>query len=122
MGSVILSPPNAILFLMDPDNREVEIPAYIDDHLVASSESCISVGTQVSVDGPTAVTLALGGVAPKHLLLIATVGVFLPMRNLAVVTSEFEVILRQEVAKEVARVSIWVDDGRNPAKVFIGVV
>jgi hypothetical protein len=119
MSSVLLSPPNAMLFLIDPRNKAAEVPPYVDGQLVASTPSCISVGTRASVDGETEVTLTRGDLEPRNLVHVATVNIALPMGNIAVVTSEFEVILREEARKEVEKVSIWVDDGRNPSKVFI---
>ena len=119
MSSVLLSPPSAILFLMDPMNKATEIPPYIDDQLVTSTVSCISVGTQASVDGETEVTLTRGDLEPRNLVRVATVNIALPMGNIAVVTSEFEVILREKATREVEKVSIWVDDDRHPSKVFI---
>ncbi len=118
MNSVVVSPPNAIVFLMDPLNREVDIPEYIDGSLIASTASCVSVGTQAPVDGYTEITLANSQDEPVGLVRLAVFDIACPHGKVAVVTSELDVLLEHVVAKGRVNGSIWIDDEVGPAKVF----
>lgn len=59
MSSVTVGPQNAILFLFDPTDKNVVVPAYVDGELIASTKTCISVGTQAPVDGDAEVSLSV---------------------------------------------------------------
>lgn len=61
MSNMKLEVPNAILFVLEPDNPEVEIPAY--GGLISSTSTCVSVGTLADVDGETEVILDQAPVA-----------------------------------------------------------
>lgn len=121
MSSIVLGPPNAIVFLMDPLNREVDVPGFIDGNLMGFTASCVAVGTQAPVDGDTEIILSDSRDAPDGLVRLGFFDIVLHHRVIAVVTSEFEVLLEREVGKDRVKVSVWVDDGKSPAKVFFGI-
>lgn len=120
MTRTTLSPPNAIVFVMDLTNPDVRIPEYVNGRLVASTESCVSVGTQAEVDGKTTVVLvksiADSNALEKHIFQgkIST-----PGKKIAVVTSDLRKILEVNVAGDETLVNIWVDHNRNPSNVVI---
>jgi hypothetical protein len=64
MNRAVLSPPNAILFVFDPTNKDVVVPPYVDGELTAATANCVSVGTQADVDGDTEVSLETTPVIP----------------------------------------------------------
>jgi hypothetical protein len=121
MSTIKLSPPNAILFVFDVTNKDVNVPQYIDGRLVASNNTCISIGTQAPVDGETTVSLE------KRLQDVATHGphrvfegrVECPGRKIAVTTSELKTVLTWDLEDTSAQVEIWVDDLHNPARVAV---
>jgi hypothetical protein len=51
MKAITIVPPNAVVFLFDPENRSVRVPDTMAGQIVASNDSCLAVGTQASVDG-----------------------------------------------------------------------
>jgi hypothetical protein len=121
MPKTVLSPPNAILFIFDPTNKEVVIPAYLDDELTAATATCVSVGTQADVDGETEVSLDIGGAVPLDLELVFSGAVAAPGGKVAVVTSQFQRALELNVPIGTVEIIIWADDAVNPGRIAINV-
>jgi hypothetical protein len=120
MTSTMISPPNAILLIMDPGNAEAVIPQSMNDGLVAATRSCVVVGTQAFVDGETAVSLCFDWEGPpEDLMRVFDGSVLTPQRKLAVMTSELETVLERDVEQSEVSISIWVDDLKNPARVIV---
>ena len=118
MSSVTISPPNGILFVFDPTNKNVDVPSYVDGELTASTTTCISVGTQAPSDGETTVTLSVSDDPVMGMQHVFS-GVLSTSGTLAVVTAELKKILELTVSKGNIGVSIWVDDLRNPSQIVI---
>ncbi len=121
MPRVVLSPPNAILFVFDPTNNDAVIPPYINGDLTAATDTCVSVGTRAEVDVDTEISLDLGGTAPIDLQQVYFGAIGTPGGKVAVVTSQFQRLLELEVPIGSVAVSIWVDDRRNPARVVVSI-
>ena len=121
MTTVSLSPPNAILFVFDPSHGDVRVPEYIEGRLTAGNETCVSVGTRAEVDGETVVSLGrrrdAGDLTKLEKVFEGRVET--PGRKIAVVTSEFQPILHLAVPDSAAKISIWVDDNRNPGRISV---
>lgn len=116
-----MGPPNAILFVFDPKNKNVVVPLYIDKQLTAATDSCVSVGTQADVDGDTEIHLTSGNVQPSKLIHVFRGRISTPGGSIAIVTSEFQKILELEIRKQHADVDIWADDLRSPSKVIVDI-
>jgi len=121
MDSVITSVHHGIVFILDPRNKEVQIPEYVKNELVAATDSCISVVTQAEVDGEVEITLAFSEAAPSDLIHIARGNIRVPHGTLAVDTADEGILFERDVPKGRATVSIWVDDMKHPMRVFINV-
>lgn len=121
MNSVILAPPHAILFIFDPSNKNADTPEYVDGELTAENHDCISVGTQAYVDGDTSVTLGRRseGIDLTGLSRVFEGRIATPGRKIAIVTSESQSILEQNLDSTEAEVSIWTDDAKNPSRVTV---
>jgi hypothetical protein len=117
MSTVTLSPPNAILFLFDRANKKVRIPTYIEGQLVASNDSCVSVGTQAAVDGDVTVTLEASPPNINELQRLYAGVLNAPSRKLAIVTAEAQTILEIDVGSDRPEIEVWADDQRNPARI-----
>jgi hypothetical protein len=121
MGRAVLSPPNAILFVLDPTNKDTAVPPYVAGELTAATATCVSVGTQADVDGDVDVSLDPASGAPADMQQVFLGVIATPSGKLAVVTSHFQRVLEVDVPSDAAEVSIWADDLRYPAHVAIGV-
>jgi hypothetical protein len=119
MTSVAISPPNAIVFVLDPANKKAVIPEYLAGNLIAATETCVSVGTQDSVDGETQVTLKFDDSTLPFLHPIFSGAVATPNGKIAIVTAELQRVLELDVPTEKVSISIWVDDLQNPARVIV---
>jgi hypothetical protein len=117
----VISPPNAILFVFDPTNKDVLIPSYVDGELTAATETCVSVGTQTEVDGDVEISLAISGAVPLDLQQVFFGTVATPGGKVAVVTSRFQRVLELNVPASAVELSIWTDDLRNPARVVVNI-
>lgn len=113
--------PNAIVFVFDLANKNVQVPEYIDGVLTASNKSCVSVGTQSEVDGE--VTVKLSGRlsdSERDLYEVAFHGAIeTPSKKIAVVTSGLDKILEMDVQSEKTEVVISVDDLSHPGVVLV---
>lgn len=121
MNSIIFSPAHPIVFICDYDNLEAEIPIYDPDSLVSATKTCISVGTQPSVEGDVTVTLAScepGSEEEPYIEVFSGV-VEVPNGQVAIVTSEDEKLLTVDLASTSAAVRIWVDNKVTPRRVWV---
>lgn len=113
--------PNAIIFLYDLANKNVQVPEYVDTTLTAANEGCISVGTQAEVDGE--VTIRLSSQIDKSdkgsCKKIFNGSIDTPGQKLAISTSEDEGILEIDVNNKKTQVSIWADDLDYPSIILI---
>lgn len=123
MTKATLEVPNAILFLLDDSDADVQIPTYIPSKLVSNNLKCISIGTRASVDGEVSILLE------KHLLDETTASlarvfvgtIYAQSRLVSLVTSDARTILEMPIEHDTATVEIWADDERSPATIAIGV-
>jgi hypothetical protein len=121
MDSVVTSVHHGILFLLDPRNRDFQIPDVVKGELVNATDSCISIVTRAEVDGEVEVMLAFSEAAPSDLFHVARGTIRVPHGTLAVDTADEGKLFERDVPKGRVTVSIWVDDSREPTKVFINV-
>ncbi len=116
--------PNAILFVVDPKNRNAHVPTYESGLVYAATESCISIATRADVDGTVTVTLEQSkkdaphnGQRNSYAGMISTLG-----KRLAIVTSALDIVLECNVGTTSTEVIITVDDDTNPSKVHVRVM
>ena len=121
MGTITISPENAILFVFDPASKNVLIPPYVDGELIAANPTCVSIGTQAPVDGETEVTMSLSNAAHPGLHRAFVGRIVTPNGIVAINTASFERVLEFEVAKTSVDLCVWVDDLRNPSQVIVEV-
>ena len=121
MKQALVTLENAILFLLDFSNRDVEVPGYIPGVATAASDSCVSVSTKPQVDGEVTIRLAraFSASAKSRCQQVFSGMISTPSRMLAVVTSEFEKVLEIEVTADIADVRISLDDPANAGLVLI---
>jgi 6-phosphogluconolactonase (cycloisomerase 2 family) len=118
-----LSPPNAILFVLDLANDRVVVPEYEPGVLAVATESCVSVSTRADVDGDVTVRLSRGAppTGKPEGAEIFKGSIATPGRKVNVVTSELKKVLEVEVDGETAQVSVATDDMEAPSVVWIEV-
>lgn len=121
MKSVTINVPHGILFILDPNNKDVLIPEYVDGELVSVTDSCLSVVTLAPVDGDTEVSMAFNEAAPRELTRVAYDNISVPHGRLAVTTSDDGSVFEADVPVGRVTVSIWVDDLEDPSRVFVNV-
>ncbi|MCB1584463.1 MAG: hypothetical protein R3E90_14830 [Marinicella sp.] len=112
--------PNAIIFVYDYDNSQVEIPAYIETELVSYNDTCISIATLPDVEGKATIELSKN-MANKDIkaIMVFKGTIETPNKNVVVSTSEEEGVLKALVNDIQTNVSVWVDDTEFPRKIFI---
>lgn len=110
-----LAVPHAIVFVLDPNHKGVEVPKY--SGLVSHSNTCVSVGTQADMDGETDVTLDrdLNGL----LNCVFEGEIHTPTGSIAVVTSGILTLARLDGLEATTRFSVWVDDVKWPSRVSV---
>lgn len=107
--------PNAIVFVLDPDSRDIEVPEY--SGLVSSSRTCVSIGTQADVDGETDITLDRD--VSSALTCVFEGEIQTPTGAIAVVTSHMSSLARLEGCELNTKFSVWVDDLDNPSRISV---
>jgi hypothetical protein len=121
MNSVKISPPNSILFVLDPTNKSAAIPTYIDGKLVSSTESCVSVATLPDIDGETEISLESSRNLHSDLNEVFSGKVSTPGSKIAIVTSQLQKLLEMPVSQDKTMVRIWANDQKEPNKIVVGI-
>lgn len=122
MMEATISVPHGIVFVLDPSNRGVVIPAYVDGEVISSNPTCVSVATVPEVDGD--LTLRLGkSVTPtnKSILVVFDGLIETPGKRLAIGTPDIDVVLEIDVSEVLTYVVIQVDDPKSPKLVCVNV-
>ena len=119
-----ISPDNPIVFVLDPTNREISVPAYIDGELIAETPTCVSVGIQPNIEGETSIEVAssLSSLQRRRLVKIHQGQIDAPGKTLAVVTAEFEEVVSTELDSDTPAFEVWVDDDASPRRVVIRLI
>lgn len=118
----IISVPHGIVFVLDPSNREVVIPAYVDGEVISSNPTCVSVATVPEVDGD--LTLRLGKSATpadKSILVVFEGLIETPGKRLAIGTPDIDAVLETDVPDVLTYIVIQVDDPKSPNLVCVSV-
>lgn len=116
-----LAPRNSIILVMD---RTVGvIPETMGGGLVASTPTCIAIGTLSEHDGETSISLSdeappagEGGHARLDVVLKT------PSRSLSVCSVLDEVLLEMNVPSDETRVQVWANDDAEPDNIVIVVI
>lgn len=121
MRETKLEVPNAILFVLDPTNKNAIVPEYVPGECASSTSSCISVATIADVDGEVIVRLCSRGDAP---IFTTSEQVFdgsveTPGHVLAVGSAEVDRILEIPVPLTSTRITIKVDNLDSPLEVTV---
>jgi hypothetical protein len=123
MMETTLFVPHAIIFILDPNGKDIIIPEYDPISITSSNESCVSVGTRSDVDGE--VTIQFGPSIPPPVKTICAQVFYgkvnTPTKQLAVITSNRDVIFCLGVKDLRTSISVGVNDLNNPSLVWIEV-
>ena len=84
--------PDGIIFLLDPGHPNITVPAFEPGCAVATSPSCVSIATVPEVDGYLTLYLGSKGATKEALLVLAAL-IDTPTSTLAIVSSQFQIIL-----------------------------
>lgn len=121
MASLTLGISHGMVFILDPYNPDFIVPEYIKNALVASTDSCTSIAVQPEVDGDVEISMLCSGEIPPDLVHVGSASVALPSGKIAVTTADSGSLIEYDVPGDHASVSIYVDDVKFPARVFINV-
>ncbi len=114
--------PNGILFVLDPNNYDADIPEYDPDAPTAATSTCVSVAAQADVDGPVRVSLdraAEGGVANEGLTTVFRGSIETPTLTFAVITTGYSRKMELPVRGALTEFSVWVDEFDAPSVVRV---
>ena len=115
-----LAPKNSLILILDPVTGI--IPQSMACQLVASTPSCIAIGTMSASDGETVVVLTderqcvISDPAMQQVFegTIAT-----PRMKVAVCTVDMEQILSSQVPTGLLSVEVWVNHKQEPSRVCV---
>jgi hypothetical protein len=117
MPTAEIAPPNSLILVMDRAGGE--IPDSMAGSLVASTPTCIAVGTLSEHDGTTRVSLDKTSVPQSGCTLVFDGVLYTPSRELVVCSVLDEIILNCAVAAERTRIQVWANDRVEPSEIFI---
>jgi hypothetical protein len=118
-----ISVPNGIVFVLDPSNRGIVIPAYVDGELISSNTTCVSVATIPEVDGD--LTLRLGEpLSPSeksgcHVVFDGSIET--PGKRLAIGTPDIDAVLEIDVPEIQTHIVVQVNNTESPNLVSVSV-
>lgn len=115
---ISIAPENSLILIMD---RTIgEIPETMNGVLVASTDSCIAIGTLCSIDGETLITLSNENVIIEgNKLPIFDNILNTPSKMISVCTVLNKAILEMEVKESRTRVQIQVNHSSEPDNIRI---
>jgi hypothetical protein len=117
--STCISPPYSLVLLLDPEKGVV--PQTMAGRLVAATESCVAVGCRAEDDGSTRITMGKAvHVDPGYQPLFEG-DIETPSQYLEVQSVEGTTLLRTSVQGHRTRVSIWVNDTKEPDEITVGI-
>lgn len=112
------APRNSLILLMG--SKKGEIPATLGGNLVASTSSCVAVGTLSESDGPTRIILTDEDTDQNRPGLLGFEGELLaPELNLTVYSIELEPMLEINVPSHHPRIRVFVDHPSEPEVIQI---
>ena len=122
MNKVNIEVPNGILFIVDPTNNETIIPTYSPDDVAASTDTCVSVATQIPEDGETEVYLGFDYKNSENYNLVFNGGISINQGVIAIVTAELESLLEINVPNGKQKLQVFVDNVYHPAVVVVNLL
>lgn len=114
------SAPHPIVFVFDFLNELMEVPEYDANSVTSANNSCVSVRTIADVDGDVTANLATD--IPNDVTNAVKVfhgAIDSPNKKIALVTSENEKLLELGVSSIKAEIRIFVDDVKNPSRIWV---
>jgi hypothetical protein len=118
IDSARIHPLNSVIFISDPDGGVV--PEWVEDRLILSTPSCISVGCYPEPDGPTEILLGEAMEIGPDRKPDFDGELETPKRIVGVFTTERQTILSRTVPDRRTRIRIWVSHPRWPERILIG--
>jgi hypothetical protein len=121
VASNSVSVPHAILFVVDSQSSQFDVPAYDATSPTSSNGDCVSVSVRASVDGNVQVSIGCGSAFSKFGLLAFEGVLATPSGRVAVVTSGMEEVVSLLHASPTATLRIRLDAFDNAQSVWIEV-
>jgi hypothetical protein len=114
-----IAPDNSMVVVVG--SNEFDVPQAFGASLIAATASCIAVGCKSSVDGPTQFVLGQRnevdpGRVPNFESVLDTFLGFVSVQSVL-----HQTILEMRTSSNRTRISIWVNDLREPDLVILGV-
>jgi len=113
----LISPAHALILIMDPEIGVV--PDSMARNLVSMTSSCVAVGTQSPIDGPTRICFSTELQNTSNLKKVFCGFLETPNKVLKVCDVNGDVELETFVTSERTRVEVWVDDLSEPQNIEI---
>jgi hypothetical protein len=122
-AEISLAPKNSLILVVDPVTGD--IPNSMARQLVASTGSCVAVGTISAADGETTIVLtddkrSLGSDTEMMLAFEGTIDT--PRTELSICSVDLEPILSIPVSTNHVGVEIWVNHEQEPSRICVLVI
>jgi len=115
-----IAPPNSLILVSDFGGGE--IPASMNQSLIAATDSCIAVGTRAEDDGESEISLGRADTIDVSYEPVFVGRIKTPSRRVAVRTVLGDVLLEMDSLTTETIVRIWVNDSTEPDQIAIGIV
>lgn len=121
MAIARIAPPNSRIFVFDATAKNIMIPACVSRELIASNDTCVSVGTLSESDGETTIEITSDRVYLVQADLRWTHGLRIntPGKQVSVVTSQNDRLLTVDCLATKSAITIGVNDESEPDRVVI---
>jgi hypothetical protein len=119
---ITTAPPNSAILLMDPSADD--IPESMQGRLVASTPSCLAIGTLSEVEGTTSIALSneeVGELDMENMHLVYDGHLNTATGNVLVCTVRHEPLLAVDVPPGQCRVRVWANHDFEPNKLSINI-
>jgi len=116
--SATIAPPNSLVLIEDPSGGEV--PESMGNSSIASTGSCIAVGSRSESDGKSEIVLGPAAEVDPGQSPALEQDLSTPNRKVVVRTVLGDTILETPVSRQKTRVRVWVNDPKEPDRILIG--
>ena len=118
MTSTTYSFDDAIAFLLDAENDNIVVPAYVKGQPTQANENCIAIYVAASVDCAVDLIISNAPHQPSRLVKIFDGNIYSPHNRLSVVNSNFEILVSHK-ANNQQKLVIWADTEISPTEIFV---
>jgi hypothetical protein len=116
---ITIAPSNSIILIVGA--KKYEVPSSMKGAVIATTLSCVAIGSLSEIDGQTSITLEKSCESERDFAPSFTGFIETPSCLVEVKTVLGQTLLQMPVLHKMTKIAIWTNDKFEPDKIIIGV-